>query len=89
MKAKVKVESLVSEVYSLECLVAAYKDDIYPVSKINTEEDQEGGAVNLEILPPATKRLPGHPRKSRILSTGEIKVSVYLYIINYNIQIPN
>ncbi|KAL0740981.1 hypothetical protein Bca4012_082494 [Brassica carinata] len=74
IKAKVKVETLVSEVYSLECLVAAYKDDIYPVSKINTEEYQEDGAVDLEILPPATKRLPGRPRKSMILSTGEIKM---------------
>lgn len=84
-----RVETLVSEVYSLECHVAAYKDDIYPVSKINTEKYQEIGAVDLEILPPATKRPPGRPRKSMILSTGEIKTSIYFYITTYNIQISD
>ena len=76
IKAKVRVETLVSEVYSLECLASAYKDDIFPISKINTEQNQQSGAGDLDILPPATKRPPGRPRKSRILSTGEIRVSM-------------
>ncbi|CAG7878667.1 unnamed protein product [Brassica rapa] len=74
IKAKVKVESLVSEVYSVECLGNAYKVDIFPVSKINPAEDEQTEAVSLEVLPPATRRPPGRPRKSRILSAGEIRM---------------
>ncbi|RID45841.1 hypothetical protein BRARA_I02536 [Brassica rapa] len=61
IKAKVKVESLVSEVYSVECLGNAYKVDIFPVSKINPAEDEQTEAVSLEVLPPATRRPPGRP----------------------------
>ncbi|XP_013745523.2 uncharacterized protein LOC106448146 [Brassica napus] len=74
IKSKTRVETLVSGVYSLECLATAYKDEIFPISNNMTGEHRNIGAVDMEVLPPATKRPPGRPRKSRILSTGEIRM---------------
>lgn len=76
IKSKTRVETLVSGVYSLECLATAYKDEIFPISNNMTGEHRNIGAVDMEVLPPATKRPPGRPRKSRILSTGEIRVCI-------------
>lgn len=70
INGKVRVESLVSEVYSLDSLAAVYKGDIFPVSKINSSQNHESDTVGFKVLPPATRRPPGRPRKSRILSTG-------------------
>lgn len=74
IKGKMRVDTFVSEVYSLKSLEVAYKEDIYPISRINTNEFQENAAVTMEVLSPATRCPPGRPRKSRILSVGEIRV---------------
>lgn len=72
---KKRVDTFVSEVYSLKSLAAAYEEEIYPISKMNPTESEGSSSVNMDILPPATRRPPGRPRKTRILSAGEIKVS--------------
>lgn len=73
-KGKVRVETLVSQVYSVQCLAAAYKEEIFPVSKMSSEPCQQSKTVAFDVLPPVTRRPPGRPRKSRILSAGEIRV---------------
>ncbi|CAF2151239.1 unnamed protein product [Brassica rapa] len=74
---KVRIESLVSDFYSLETLTSAYAEDIVPIT---TETEIREGISGKEgepviIFPPSSRRPPGRPRKSRILSTGEIRVS--------------
>nr|VDD54919.1 unnamed protein product [Brassica oleracea] len=77
IKGKVRIESLVSDFYSLETLNSAYAGDIVPITtEIETREgitETEGEPVI--IFPPSSRRPPGRPRKSRILSMGEIRVS--------------
>ena len=36
--------------------------------------------VNVDLIPPTTRRPPGRPRKSRILSRGEIRVRLPIII---------
>lgn len=76
IKEKISVESLVSEVYSLDRLTSAYRDAIFPICEtgLDREHQDNGGLSGVEIFPPATRRPPGRPRKKRILSAGEIKV---------------
>ena len=74
---KVRIESLVSEFYSLETLTSAYAEDIVPIT---TETEIREGISGKEgesviIFPPSSRRPPGRPRKSRILPTGEIRVN--------------
>ncbi|KAF3488518.1 hypothetical protein F2Q69_00055502 [Brassica cretica] len=73
---KISVESLVSDIYILDKLASAYTDVVYPITDAvcGIEQIVEGGTGNLKIFPPVTKRPPGRPRKSRILSTGEIRM---------------
>lgn len=89
IKAKVSLETLVSGVYSLECLASAYQNDIFPAADANTGANQDNETVVLEVLPPATKRPPGRPRKSRILSTGEIRVYMLHLLFYVNTQLSN
>ncbi|CAN7056027.1 unnamed protein product [Brassica oleracea var. botrytis] len=76
IKGKVRIESLVSDFYSLETLNSAYAGDIVPITtEIETREgitETEGEPVI--IFPPSSRRPPGRPRKSRILSMGEIRM---------------
>lgn len=83
---KISVESLVSEVYTLDRLASAYIDGVYPISDAVRDTDLlvDGGSGNLEIFPSTSRRPPGRPRKSRILSTGEISVRT-LYLLIFNI----
>lgn len=78
---KVRVETLVSDVYSMDSLAAAYKGDIFPVSKIDSSPNLETDTTGFEVLLPATRRPPGRPRKSRILSTGEIRVGITVILL--------
>lgn len=88
---KISVESLVSDIYSLDKLASAYTDVVYPITDAvcGTEQIVEGGTGNLKILPPVTKRPPGRPRKSRILSTGEIRVRTNNLLLILILFFPN
>ncbi|KAH0872560.1 hypothetical protein HID58_069922, partial [Brassica napus] len=57
-------------------LAAGYAEDIVPIrSEVNTcGITIDGQNEPLQIFPPASRRPPGKPRKSRILSTGEIRM---------------
>ncbi|CAN6860830.1 unnamed protein product [Brassica oleracea] len=50
IKSKMRVETLVSGLYSLECLATAYKDEIFPISNTMNGEHQDSGAVDMEVL---------------------------------------
>lgn len=81
IKDKVSIESLVSDFYTLKTLAAGYAEDIVPIS---SEVNNRGITIDglnepLQIFPPASRRPPGRPRKSRILLTGEIRVN-YRYL---------
>lgn len=77
IKEKSSIEALVSEFYTVETLASAYSETIVPITtNVNPSEvsnESEGEAIH--IFPPSSRRPPGRPRKSRILSTGEIRVS--------------
>ncbi|KAH0909149.1 hypothetical protein HID58_032470 [Brassica napus] len=75
IKEKVSIESLVSDFYTVENLSLVYGEDILPISN---ESNTSGASTEVvgeavEIFPPSSRRPPGRPRKSRILSTGEIR----------------
>ena len=83
IKDKVTIESLVSEFYTLKTLAAGYAEDIEPITDDvnNCGITVDGQQEPLLIFPPASRRPPGRPRKSRILSTGEMRVkNIYIYI---------
>lgn len=73
IKAKVSIESLVADFYTIDTLALAYAEDIVPI----TNGAKAGGdpTQGVDMFPPASRRPPGRPRKSTILSTGEIRVS--------------
>ncbi|CAN7105826.1 unnamed protein product [Brassica rapa subsp. narinosa] len=76
IKEKSSIESLVSDFYTIDTLVAAYAGNILPISsEVNPSiEGTEGESESIQICPPTNRRPPGRPRKSRILSTGEIRM---------------
>lgn len=76
IKEKVRIESLVSKFYSAETLACAYAEDILPIEADSQPSEAIGEGVGepVAIFPPSSRRPPGRPRKSRILSTGEIRV---------------
>lgn len=78
IKEKVCIKDLVSSYYSVETLAAAYAVDIVPIStQVQTTEDiTEGEGEPSKIYPPRRRCPPGRPRKSRIMSTGEIRVNI-------------
>ncbi|XP_022559956.2 uncharacterized protein LOC111206832 [Brassica napus] len=71
--AKIKVDSLVAEEYTKNAMVAAFVGSVTPV--INTDDIIEltGQLSELDMLPPTSRRPPGHPRKKRFLSRGEVR----------------
>lgn len=73
---KVSITSLVSECYSIPNLKAAYAKKIFPAVETNDLDDlpSQLGGLNLNVNPPASRRPPGRPRKTQILSRGEVKV---------------
>ncbi|CAN7049602.1 unnamed protein product [Brassica rapa subsp. trilocularis] len=78
-KKKKSIEELVSSFYTVVTLASAYADNILPISNnVNSSEVKiNGEGEKVAIFPPASKRPPGRPRKTRILSTGEIRVSTF------------
>ena len=77
IKEKVSIESLVSDFYTVENLSLVYGEDILPISNEGNTSGASTEVVGeaVEIFPPSSRRPPGRPRKSRILSTGEIRVT--------------
>lgn len=74
---KTSIEALVSEFYTVETLASAYAKNI---CLINTDVKTSGLTIEgegkvVDIFSPASRRPPGRPRKSKILSTGKIRVS--------------
>ncbi|KAH0917888.1 hypothetical protein HID58_025548, partial [Brassica napus] len=76
IKEKKSIEELVSSFYTVATLASAYADNILPISNnVNSSEVKiNGEGEEVAIFPPASKRPPGRPRKTRILSTGEIRM---------------
>ncbi|CAN6925221.1 unnamed protein product, partial [Brassica oleracea] len=76
IKEGISIESLVSDYYTLGTPSSAYAEDILPISNDMNPNgvtiEREGAP--LEIFPPVTRRPPDRPHKSRILSTGEIRM---------------
>lgn len=70
VKAKHNVESLVAVEYSTSYWAMAYSDGINPTTPVSGDSGN-GGIV---LLPPNTRRPPGRPRKTRMMSRGEYKV---------------
>ncbi|CAN7031779.1 unnamed protein product [Brassica rapa subsp. trilocularis] len=76
IKEKVSIESLVSDFYTVENISLVYGEDILPISNESNTSGPSTEVVGeaIEIFPPSSRRPPGRPRKSRILSTGEIRM---------------
>lgn len=73
---KISVASLVSDCYSLTTYKATYATAINPVVEGDDLENlpSQMSALNIDLNPPASRRPPGRPRKSRILSRDEVRV---------------
>lgn len=80
LKAKLSVNDLVIDPYKLDALKRAYEGTIVP------ETGSTGGIqipsiiTDLNLTPPATRRPPGRPKKSRYFSRGEKRVSLTIYL---------
>ncbi|XP_048634070.1 uncharacterized protein LOC125608157 [Brassica napus] len=72
-RVKVRVDSLVGDFYSLETYKTAYASIIYPVGEEERIEILSNDSTNEldDINPPSSRRPPGRPKKTRILSRGE------------------
>ncbi|KAL0697215.1 hypothetical protein Bca4012_064395 [Brassica carinata] len=68
-----KVETLVFTEYSNENWLLAYTGSVSPVVVPNVADVIAAGGMKL--LPPSTRRPSGRPRRTRIPSAGEIRVS--------------
>ena len=72
------VESKVAVYYSNTYWGLAYSGSINPVEEANIDVYKFGvDGEDGHLLPPATRRPPGRPRKARIPSRGEFKVSIF------------
>lgn len=74
LKANVKVEGLVGDVYTIEYLKAAYAEHVLPPVELNTSNQLADDIAAISLHPPVTRRPPGRPRKKRFFSRGEVKV---------------
>ncbi|KAF2535957.1 hypothetical protein F2Q68_00020330 [Brassica cretica] len=72
--AKVKVDSLVSEEYTKNAMVAAYTGSVAPVIDTNNIIELTAQLSELDMLPPSSRRPPGRPRKKCFLSLGEVRM---------------
>lgn len=78
--SKRSVESLVADEYRNSYWEMAYSGTIYPVTTARNTTADHGNEVDdgMILLPPCTRRPPGRPRKTRIPSSGEIRVITYV-----------
>lgn len=88
-RAQIRIDSLVDDCYSRSTYRAAYSKIINHVVEYESIEilSSESSVSGVEINPPSSRRPPGRPRKSQILSRGEFQVNVcigrcmYIFII--------
>lgn len=78
--SKRSVESLVADEYRNSYWEMAYSGTIYPVTNAENTQANHGSEVDegMILLPPSTRRPPGRPRKTRIPSSGEIRVITFV-----------
>ncbi|XP_018453735.1 uncharacterized protein LOC108824859 [Raphanus sativus] len=69
LKANVKVEGLVGDVYTIE-----YAEHVLPPVELNTSNQLADDIAAISLHPPVTRRPPGRPRKKRFFSRGEVKM---------------
>lgn len=85
--AKVRINSLVSECYTLHTYRTAYSRIIAPVVATDSTDifSRNMSTTTLNVNPPASRRPPCRPRKNRILSRGEFQVIIlYLQILSFS-----
>lgn len=75
VQCNIQVDSLVGNAYSTETLRGAYNNPIFPVTDMDAENDIGSEFSDFNVFPPSTRRPPGRPRKKRLFSRGEIRVS--------------
>ncbi|CAN7136014.1 unnamed protein product [Brassica rapa subsp. narinosa] len=68
-------DALVAPAYRVPTWREGFIGRIYPVPSVGGLE--LGSGTRAPLLPPAVRRPPGRPRKVRILSRGEYKVTYY------------
>lgn len=73
--SKRRVDSLVGEKYRRNIWLAAYSMSINPTGDYMTPAADASAIGAVNIAPPNTRRPPGRPKKTRIFSRGEFKVS--------------
>ncbi|KAJ4910419.1 hypothetical protein Rs2_05040 [Raphanus sativus] len=74
LKANVRVEGLVGDVYTIGYLKAAYAEHVSPPVELNTSNQLADDIAAISLHPPVTRRPPGRPRKKRFFSRGEVKM---------------
>ncbi|XP_048596358.1 uncharacterized protein LOC106422330 [Brassica napus] len=74
-RAQIRIDSLVDGCYSRSTYTAAYANIINPVVEYESIEilSSDNSVSGVEINRPSSRRPPGRPRKSRILSRGEFQ----------------
>lgn len=80
IKGKISVESLVLSAYTVEELRSAYAGSVLLVPDFDWMADLVTDSGGMNLYPPATRRLPGRPKKQRFFSRGE-------KIVSYNVLI--
>ncbi|CAF1930165.1 unnamed protein product [Brassica oleracea] len=73
---KVRVDSLVGDWYTIKTYRTAYAGCIAPAVEHESIEllSSDDSGSQIEVNPPSTRRPPGRPKKSRILSRGEFQL---------------
>lgn len=75
VRSNVRVDSLVAVEYSVASMVAAYENNIAPVTVGENISEHIADMSSMDMVPPSSRRPPGRPRKNRYFSRGEIRVS--------------
>lgn len=76
LKAYVRVEDLVDEVYTIRYLKAAYDDHILPPLDLDNTCQLTAEVAALSLNPPATRRPSARPMKKSFFLRGKIRVSI-------------
>ncbi|WZZ70620.1 hypothetical protein YC2023_081990 [Brassica napus] len=74
LKANVKVEGLIGDVYTINYLKAAYAEHVLPPVELDSGHRLADDVASITLNPPATRRPPGRPRKKRLFSREEVKM---------------
>lgn len=77
VRAGVPVSSLAGATFRVDVRKLAYDGHIMPVPDMDAIRPSAADVGGGNLAPPAVRRPPGRPRKQRILSRGEFKVSTF------------